>query len=64
MRVFIGSTLLISNTAQPQTKPFEITDNRLAGFTLRVQPSGVRTYYARFGRNRRIVLGDVDALTS
>jgi len=27
-------------------------NSRLAGFTLRVQPTGVRSYYARFGRNR------------
>ncbi len=40
MRAFIRSSLLASNIAQPQTKPFEISDNRLAGFTLRVQPSG------------------------
>jgi hypothetical protein len=64
MRAFIGSSLLASNPAQPQSKPFEISDNRLPGFTLRVQPSGVRTYYARFGRNRRIILGDVDTFTA
>jgi len=26
------------------------------------QPTGVRSYYARFGRSRRIALGKVDAL--
>ena len=34
-------------------QPFEIYDSRLPGFTLRVQPSGICSYYARFGRNRR-----------
>ncbi len=62
MQAFIGTTLLASKTAQPQSKPFEVSDDRLSGFVLRVQPSGVRTYYARFGRNRRIVLGRVDSL--
>jgi hypothetical protein len=57
MQAFIGATLLPSTEAQPQSKPFEISDNRLPGFILRIQPSGVRTYYARFGRNRRVVLG-------
>jgi len=57
MQAFIGATLLSSTGAQPQSKPFEISDNRLPGFILRIQPSGVRTYYARFGRNRRVVLG-------
>lgn len=36
--------------SQPTERPFEIYDSRLSGFTLRVQPSGVRSYYARFGR--------------
>jgi integrase len=63
MHAFIGSTLLTSPEARPQTKPFELYDTRLRGFTLRIQPSGVRTYYARFERNRRIVIGKVDTLS-
>src|SRR5882724_808392 len=62
MRAIIGAKLLASSIAQPAGKPFEIYDTRLPGFTLRVQPSGVRSYYARFGRNRRIALGKVGAL--
>jgi hypothetical protein len=62
MQAFIGATLLVSNKAQPRSKPFEIYDSRLSGFTLRVQPSGIRSYYARFGRNRRVALGKVDSL--
>jgi Arm domain-containing DNA-binding protein len=57
MRGIIGSTLLSSKVTQPTKKPFEIYDSRLFGFTLRVQPSGVRSYYARFGRNRRVAIG-------
>jgi len=64
MQAFIGTTLLTSKDAQPQGKPFEISDCRLSGFMLRVQPSGVRTYYARFGRNRRLVLGTVGMIAS
>ena len=59
MQAIIGSMLLSSKVAQPTEKPFEIYDSRLSGFTLRVQPSGVRSYYARFGRNRRVALGQV-----
>src|SRR5256885_7425020 len=44
MQAIIGSTLLSSKVAQPTKKPFEIYDTRLIGFTLRVQPSGVRSY--------------------
>jgi integrase len=62
MQAIIGSTLLSSKAAQPTKKPFEIYDSRLPGFTLRVQPSGVRSYYARFGRNRRVALGQTGTI--
>ena len=62
MQSFIGTKLLSSKVAQPAKKPFEIYDSRLQGFTLRVQPTGIRSYYARFGRNRRFALGKVGAL--
>jgi len=62
MRAIIGAKLLASSLVQPATKPFEIYDTRLPGFTLRVQPSGVRSFYARIGRNRRIGLGKVGDL--
>lgn len=63
MQIFIGAMLLTSKEAEPQSKPFEIYDNRLSGFILRIQPSGVRSFYARFGRNRRVVLGKVDTVS-
>ncbi len=63
MRAIIGAKLLASYRAQPASKPFEIYDSRLPGFTLRVQPSGIRSYYARTGRNHRIALGKVGELT-
>lgn len=63
MRATIGSTLLSSKNSQPAKKPFEIYDSQLPGFTLRVQPSGVRSYYARFGRNRRVVVARVGTVT-
>jgi Arm DNA-binding domain len=63
MHTFIGAILLTSKEAQPQTKPFEVYDTRLRGFTLRIQPSGSRSYYARFERNRRVVIGKVDTIS-
>jgi integrase len=62
MQAIIGSMLLSSKVARPSKKPFEIYDGRLAGFTLRVQPTGVRSYYARFGRNRRVALGQAGSI--
>ena len=58
MQAFIGTKLLANEETQPRRKPFGIYDSRLPGFTLRVQPRGVRSYYARFDRNRRIALGE------
>jgi integrase len=63
MQAFIGTRLLESQSAQPRAKPFEISDCQLLGFTLRVQPSGARSYYVRFFRNRRVTLGRVDSLS-
>ena len=63
MQAFIGTKLLESQNAQPRAKPFEIYDCQLPGFTLRVQPSGSRSYYARFFRNRRVALGRVGSLS-
>lgn len=63
MQAFIGPKLLESREAQPRVKPFEISDCQLLGFTLRVQPSGARSYYVRFFRNRRVTLGKVDSLS-
>jgi hypothetical protein len=59
MQAFIGATLLTTKEAQPRRKPFEIYDTRLRGFTLRIQPSGSRSYYVRLGRNHRLALGKV-----
>ena len=42
MRALIGPSLLTNPRTKPCKKPFEIYDVRLAGFVLRVQPSGVR----------------------
>ena len=56
------SSTLVSNLAAGE-KPYEIRDARLKGLLLRVQPSGVKTYYVEYARGRRIKLGRADALT-
>jgi hypothetical protein len=55
MQALIGSTLV--KQLQPGAKPFEVRDTRVKGFLLRVQPSGAMTYYAEYGRGKRIALG-------
>lgn len=63
MRAIIGARLIASKQAQAGAEPFEIRDTRLPGFILRVQPSGVRSYIAQFGRSKRKTLGKVGELT-
>lgn len=63
MRAIIGAKLLASKAAQPREKPFEISDERLTGFLLRVQPSGVRSYVVQLARGRRVTIGKVGHLT-
>lgn len=63
MQSIIGAKLIASKAAQPGEKPFTIADTRLRGFTLRVQPSGVRSYYARWGRSGIQVIGKVGEYT-
>jgi integrase len=47
---------------KPEAKPYEVRDPRLKGFLLRVQPTGVMTYYAEYGRGKRHRVGPADAL--
>ena len=56
----IGNTLLKSLAAKD--RPYEVRDSRLKGFLVRVQPSGVMTYYLEYGRGKRMSLGRVDAV--
>ena len=63
MRAIIGAKLLNSPAARPRERPFEIADTRLPGFILRIQPSGIRSYYAQLGRARRVTIGKVGDYT-
>src|SRR5712691_12786832 len=55
MQAAIGNSLV--KQLRPSGKPFEVRDTRIKGFLLRVQPSGAMTYYAEYGRGKRISLG-------
>jgi len=63
MRARISARTLNSAAAKPRGKPFEIRDDLLKGFMVRVQPSGVRTYYLQVDRSTRIKIAAVNGLT-
>ncbi len=63
MRARISARLLSTKSAIPADKPFEIRDDLLKGFILRVQPSGARTYYVQVARNHRLKIGAVGVMT-
>jgi integrase len=46
----------------PAAKPYEVRDDRLRGFMVRVEPSGSKSYYVEFARGRRIRLGRADVI--
>jgi integrase len=60
MQGVIGNSLV--KQLRPAAKPFEVRDTRTKGFLLRVQPSGAMTYYAEYGRGKRISLGRTDVV--
>ena len=55
--------MLRSPHVAPREKPFEITDKRLPGFVLRIQPSGRMSFVVRWRRGGRKTLGAVGILT-
>ena len=46
----------------PAPKPYEVRDDRLRGFLVRVQPSGHKAYYVEYARGRRVGLGRADVI--
>ena len=59
------TTRLVKSLA-PRVEPYEVFDTDLAGFILRVQPSGHMSFYLAYrtpdGHRNRLRLGRADAL--
>jgi integrase len=60
MKALITQELVRS--LKPEADPYEVIDTRLKGFLVRVQPTGVKTYYAQYRRGKRKRIGPADAL--
>jgi len=56
------------DNAAPASKPYEICDRDLKGFLLRVQPSGVKSFYVSYrnigGKRQRFCLGKTGTISS
>jgi integrase len=62
VQALIGNTLI--KQLQPSALPYEVRDTRLKGLILRVQPSGVMTFYIEWGRGKRMRLGRAEAMSA
>lgn len=48
---------------KPQAKPYDVRDEKLTGFIVRVNPTGKMTYMCEYARGKRIMLGKVGVIT-
>jgi integrase len=61
MKAFIGNQLIAR--IKPGEKSYDIWDNKLTGFILRVNPNGNMVYRCEYARGKRITLGKTSVLT-
>lgn len=55
-------TQTIIDRAKLAKRPYEIRDTRLNGFLVRIQPSGVKSFYCEYDRGKRWRLGRADSM--
>lgn len=56
-------TLRMVQATKVKRKPYEVRDTEIKGLLLRVQPSGVKTFYAQWGRGKRTAIGKFPVTT-
>ena len=56
-------TLQGVEAAKPKARPYEIRDTDLTGLLLRIQPSGIKSFYVELGRSIRVRLGRYPVMT-
>ena len=62
MAVQTALTQTVIDRAKLAKRPYEIRDSRLNGFLVRVQPSGVKSFYCEYDRGKRWRLGRADSM--
>lgn len=60
-------TTRLAKALEPAHSPYEVVDTELKGFLLRIQPSGVMSYYYRYrdssGAQKRSLIGKHGSIT-
>jgi len=56
-------TQKLTQSLKPGNEPYEVRDQNLKGFLIRIQPSGSASYVVQYKRGKRITLGKVSVLT-
>ncbi len=56
-------TQKLTQSLKPGNEPYEVRDQKLKGFLIRIQPSGNASYVVQYKRGKRITLGKVGVLT-
>lgn len=54
---------IVAERAMPHARPYELRHPRMRGLLLRVQPSGVKTWYCEFDRGKRVRLGRLEFMS-
>jgi len=62
LKAIIGKKLIKS--LEPGDTPYEVRDDRLKGFILRVQPTGAMSWIWEYARGKRITIGPAEVFTS
>ena len=54
----------LADRLPPQERPYEVRDDLLKGFILRIQPSGIKSYICEYARGRRETIGRTSAISA
>lgn len=61
MKALIGNSLIPK--LKPSDKEYDVRDTKLAGFIIRVNPSGKMSYVCQYKRGQRVNIGQVGIIT-
>jgi integrase len=54
----------LADRLPPQERPYEVRDDLLKGFILRIQPSGIKSYICEYARGKRETIGRTNVISA